>query len=94
MGGILHVFDDDLVDIHLDALFALVENDLHIILAVGIVAAKSGQHGLLDFFIHVFARNTLFLFQFLDGFKKFSVHCVIPLFISLRAALPAPSVSC
>ena len=70
--------DDRLLDDHLDLLFVLVENDLHIVLAVGRVLAERRQHGLTDLLIHIFARNTFFFFDICNCVKKFCVHGRIP----------------
>ena len=70
--------DDRLLDDHLDLLFRLVENDLHVVLAVGRVLAERRQHGLTDLLIHIFARNTFFFFDICNCVKKFCVHGRIP----------------
>ena len=40
--GILHRLNDRLVDDHLNALFILVEDDLDVVLAAGIIPAEGG----------------------------------------------------
>ena len=74
VAGVLDLLHHGLEHIHLDALLLLVEDDLHVVLALGIVAAEGRQHGLTDLVVHVIAGDTLFLFNILDGFKKLSVH--------------------
>ena len=77
VAGILDLFDDGLVDVHLKALLLLVKDDLNIILALGIVLAEGCKHGLLDLLVHIAAGNALFFFDILDCFKKFSVHFIL-----------------
>ena len=74
MAGIRHLVHDGFHHVHLDAFFVLVENDLHVVLALGVVAAEGRQHGLTDFVVHIIAGDSLFLLNVLDGFKKFCVH--------------------
>ena len=74
MGGIGHIFDDQLVDLHVDALFVFVQNDLDIVLILRMIPAERGKHRLPDFVIHIFTGNPFFLFNILDGRKKFCIH--------------------
>ena len=76
--GVVHILallHDGLENEHADGLFIFVHDDLDIILAVGVVALEGGQQGLLDLLLHVSAGDALFLFDLLDGVKKFGVHC-------------------
>ena len=74
VAGVLDLFHDGLDDVHLNALAVLFEDDLHIVLALGIVAPEGGQHGLLDLIVHIAAGNALFFFDILNGLKKICVH--------------------
>ena len=76
--GIDDALDDRFLDDHLDLLFRLVENDLHIVLTVGRVLAERRQHGLTDLLVHIFARDALLLFNICNCIKKFCVHGRIP----------------
>ena len=76
--GVDDALDDRFLDDHLDLLFRLVENDLHIVLTVGRVLTERRQHGLADLLVHIFARDALFLFNICNCIKKFCVHGRIP----------------
>ena len=78
VAGVLHRLDDGLVHDHLDLLLVLVQQHLDVVLALGIVPAEGGQHGLLDLVVHIGAGDALFLLDVLDGFKEFSVHVCLP----------------
>ena len=73
-----HARDNRLLDDHFDLLFCLIENDLHVVLAIGRVLAERRQHGLTDLLVHIFARNTFFFFDICNCVKKFCVHGRIP----------------
>ncbi len=96
VAGVLDLLHHGLHDVHLDALLVLVDDDLDIVLTLGIVAAESRQHGLTDFIVHIVAGNAFFLLDVLDGFKKFSVHASLScnnstdLMICAEAAMCAP----
>ena len=72
---VLALFYNGLENEHGDGFLSLVHDDFHVILAVGIVPLEGGQKSLLDLLLHVPAGNALFLFDLLDGVKKFGVHC-------------------
>ena len=74
VSGIGDLFHDQLVHLHVDALLVLVQNDLHVVFVLGMVAAESRQHGLADLVIHIGSGNALFFFDILNGSKEFCVH--------------------
>ena len=87
MRGILDLIDDGLVDVHLDALLVLFKDYIDVILALGIIAAESGQHGLLYLVVHVLSGDALFFFDILYGFKKFCVHFILSILICAKRKL-------
>ena len=78
MAGVLDLFNDGLFDEHIDLLLILVENDLYVILALGIILAESGEHRLLYLVVHIGSGDTLFFLDVLNGLKKFCVHVLTP----------------
>ena len=74
MAGVLNLIHDELVDIHVNPLLVLIQNDLHIVLALRVVTAESGQHSLLDFVIHIGLGYALFSLDIRNCLKKFCVH--------------------
>ena len=74
VAGVLDLLHDGLDDVHLDALFILLEDDFHIVLALGIVAPEGGKHGLPDLVVHIVAGNALFFFDVLYCLKKICIH--------------------
>ena len=77
---ILNLLNSDLVDVHLDALSALIQQYFYIICALGIIAAKSSLHSLLYFIVHIILGYSLFFFKILNCGKEFCIHFNIPLF--------------
>ena len=69
-----NLFHDQLVHLHVDALLLLIQNDLHVVLVLGMVTAEGRQHCLADLVIHIGPGNPLFLFDILNGSKEFCVH--------------------
>ena len=74
MAGVLNLIHDELVDIHVNPLLVLIQNDLHIVLTLRVVAAESGQHSLFDFVIHIGLGYALFRLDIRNCLKKFCVH--------------------
>ena len=74
MGGVGDLFHDQLVHLHVDALLLFIQNDLDIVLVLGMITAEGRQHGLADLVIHIGSGNTLFFFDILNGSKEFCVH--------------------
>ena len=78
---ILNLLNSDLVDVHLDALSALIKQYFDIVSALGIIAAKSSLHSLLYLFVHILFGYPLFFFKILNCGKEFCIHFNIPLFL-------------
>ena len=78
MARILDLFNDGLFDEHINLLLILVENDLYVILALGVILAESGEHRLLYLVVHIGSGDTLFFLDVLNGLKKFCVHVQTP----------------
>ena len=78
---VLDLLDSDLVDVHLDALSALIQQYFNIICALGVITAKSSLHSLLYFIVHIILGYSLFFFKILNCGKEFCIHFNIPLFL-------------
>ena len=79
--GVLNLLHHGLFHAHFNALFILIQENLHVVAALRIVPAEGGQHGLVDLVVHVASGNTLFLLDILYSFKKFCVHFINPFYI-------------
>ena len=81
--GVGDLFDDELVDLHLDAFFIFIQDDLDVVLVLGVVAAERGEHRLADLIVHIVAGNAFFLFNVFDGCEKFCIHVWLTPFLIL-----------